>query len=194
MVFYSFTGELRCRSPTSFLIFYRRTSSKKIRRLKAMYYDVEASAKRIKDLRISKGLTQIEAAEQMGFSLSGYRKLEQGLLFVNLVDFDMLYGHRRDVDGYAEALSDFDRSLPLLLSKMREDDVLMLTADHGCDPAYTATTDHTREYTPFLMYGSRIRGRNLGTRKTFADIGATVLQYFGITPAFSGEGMLEDIE
>ncbi len=159
--------------------------------------DVIAVGK-IRDIFAGKGITE---AVYTGGNAEGIRRtLEyldrdfEGLCFVNLVDFDMLYGHRRDVDGYAEALSDFDRSLPLLLSKMREDDVLMLTADHGCDPAYTATTDHTREYTPFLMYGSRIRGRNLGTRKTFADIGATVLQYFGITPAFSGEGMLEDIE
>ena len=116
----------------------------------------------------------------------------EGLCFVNLVDFDMLYGHRRDVDGYAKALAEFDEFLPEIMGAMREDDLLMLTADHGCDPAYAATTDHTREYTPFLMYGRKIRPKDLGTRKTFADIGATVLQYFGITPDFIGEGMLEE--
>ena len=73
---------------------------------------------------------------------------------------------------------------------MRDEDILMITADHGCDPGYTATTDHTREYTPFLMYGKKVAPGNLGTRKTFADIGATVLQYFGIVPAFAGKGML----
>jgi phosphopentomutase len=114
----------------------------------------------------------------------------EGLCFVNLVDYDMLYGHRRDVDGYAKALTAFDERLPEIMGKMREGDILMLTADHGCDPAYTATTDHTREYTPFLMYGSKITPENKGTRKTFADIGATVLQYFGIAPEFDGEGML----
>lgn len=114
----------------------------------------------------------------------------EGLCFVNLVDFDMLYGHRRNVDGYAQALAYFDEKLPSLLEKLRPEDVLMITADHGCDPAYTRTTDHTREYTPFLMYGSQIPAVNLGTRKTFADIGATVLQYFGIAPKITGESML----
>lgn len=114
----------------------------------------------------------------------------EGLCFVNLVDFDMLYGHRRDVDGYAKALSAFDKKLPEFLSKLREEDVLMITADHGCDPGYTATTDHTREYTPFLMYGNCVRPGSLGTRNTFADIGATVLKYFDIEPAFSAESML----
>ena len=98
------------------------------------------------------------------------------------------------MDGYAKALAYFDEKLPEIMGKMRDEDVLMITADHGCDPAYMATTDHTREYTPFLMYGKQISPRNLGTCKTFADIGATVLQYFGITPAFQGEGMLEDKE
>ena len=101
----------------------------------------------------------------------------------------MLYGHRRDVDGYAKALTYFDEKLPKIMGKMRPDDILMITADHGCDPAYTATTDHTREYTPFIMYGQKIEPLNMGTRKTFADIAATVLQYFGISPAFEGESL-----
>ena len=102
----------------------------------------------------------------------------------------MLYGHRRDIDGYAKALAEFDAKLPEIMEKMRPEDILMITADHGCDPAYTATTDHTREYTPFLMYGAPIKPANLGTRSTFADIGATVLDYFGIEPEFSGNSML----
>lgn len=114
----------------------------------------------------------------------------EGLCFINLVDYDMLYGHRNDIDGYAAALTAFDRRLPEIMAKMREDDVLMLTADHGCDPGYTVSTDHSREYTPFLMYGKKILPKNLGTRETFADIGATVLQYFGIRPDFDGKGML----
>lgn len=114
----------------------------------------------------------------------------EGLCFINLVDYDMLYGHRNDIDGYAAALTAFDRRLPEIMAKMREDDVLMLTADHGCDPGYTVSTDHSREYTPFLMYGKKIVPENLGTRETFADIGATVLQYFGIRPDFDGKGML----
>ena len=114
----------------------------------------------------------------------------EGICFINLVDFDMLYGHRRDIDGYAEALSYFDGKLPEIMAKMRDEDVLMITADHGCDPGYLKTTDHTREYTPFVMYGKPVVPGNLGTRKTFADIGASVLQYFDIVPGFAGEGIL----
>ena len=113
-----------------------------------------------------------------------------GLCFVNLVDFDSLYGHRNDVDGYAKALSYFDEKLPEILAKLREEDVLMITADHGCDPGYTVSTDHSREYTPFVMYGKKITPKNYGTRKTFADIGATVLQYLDVAPTFLGESML----
>ena len=114
----------------------------------------------------------------------------EGICFINLVDFDMLYGHRRDIDGYAKALSYFDGKLPEIMAKMRDEDVLMITADHGCDPGYLKTTDHTREYTPFVMYGKPVAPGNLGTRKTFADIGASVLQYFDIVPDFAGEGIL----
>ena len=115
----------------------------------------------------------------------------EGICFINLVDFDMLYGHRRDIDGYAKALSYFDGKLPEIMAKMRDEDVLMITADHGCDPGYLKTTDHTREYTPFVMYGKSVAPGNLGTRKTFADIGASVLQYFDIVPDFAGEGILK---
>ena len=115
-----------------------------------------------------------------------------GLCFVNLVDFDMLYGHRRDIDGYAGALSEFDAWLPSLMEKMGEEDVVMITADHGCDPAYTATTDHTREYVPLLILGKQVKSVDLGTRKTFADIAATVTDLLGVayeTPgtSFAGE-------
>lgn len=111
----------------------------------------------------------------------------EGLCFVNLVDYDMLYGHRRDVDGYAGALTAFDQYLPEIMGKMGPEDLLMITADHGCDPAYTKSTDHTREYVPLLMYGKNVRPGNLGTRETFADIGATVLHYFGIRQEIAGE-------
>jgi len=155
--------------------------------------DVIAVGK-IQDIFAGKGIT--EAVYTSGNEEGIERTLEylerdfEGLCFVNLVDYDMLYGHRRDIDGYARALSCFDKKLPEIIGGMREEDILMLTADHGCDPGYLATTDHTREYTPFLMYGKNVMPGNLGTRKTFADIGATVLQYFGITPSFKGEGML----
>lgn len=99
-----------------------------------------------------------------------------GLCFTNLVDFDMVYGHRRDIDGYAKALAYFDERLPELVEKLGDDDCLMITADHGCDPGYLVTTDHTREYIPFICYGKKINPANAGTRETFADIGATVLK------------------
>ncbi len=150
---------------------------------------------KIRDIFAGKGIT--EAVYTSGNEEGIRRTLEyldkdfEGLCFINLVDYDMLYGHRRDVDGYAGALSYFDGKLPKIMEKMRPEDILMLTADHGCDPAYQKTTDHTREYTPFIMYGRDIAPKNLGTRKTFADIAATVVQYFGIEPAFAGESMLE---
>lgn len=115
----------------------------------------------------------------------------EGLLFVNLVDYDMLYGHRRDIDGYAKAVAYFDEKLPEIMNKMGDEDVLMITADHGCDPGYTKTTDHTREYVPFLMYGKNIKPCNLGTHKTFADMGATVLDYLGIKGTIAGTSVLE---
>ena len=103
-----------------------------------------------------------------------------GLCFVNLVDFDMLYGHRRDIDGYAAALTEFDRWLGAFLPTLGEDDVVMITADHGCDPSYTATTDHTREYVPLLVLGKGVKPGNLGTKPTFADIAATVTDLLGV--------------
>lgn len=154
--------------------------------------DVIAVGK-IKDIFAGRGIT--EAVYTGGNEEGIARTFEyldrnfEGLCFVNLVDYDMLYGHRRDVDGYARALTRFDESLPEMLGKMGPEDVLMITADHGCDPAYTATTDHTREYTPFLMYGRNVAPVNYGTRSTFADIGATVLRYFDIDPAFKAEAM-----
>ena len=112
-----------------------------------------------------------------------------GLCFVNLVDFDMKYGHRRDVDGYARALTEFDEQLGRFLSRMKDDDVLMLTADHGCDPAAPGT-DHTREYVPLLVTGKSIRaGADLGTSPTFADIAATVLELFSLPVTTKGTSL-----
>lgn len=114
----------------------------------------------------------------------------EGLCFVNLVDYDMLYGHRNDVEGYAKALTYFDERLPEIMERMREEDILMITADHGCDPS-TPSTDHSREYTPLVMYGKNIpAGKSFGTRSTFSDIGATVLNYFGIEKKIAGESLL----
>lgn len=110
-----------------------------------------------------------------------------GLCFVNLVDFDMLYGHRNDVDGYAAAATLFDRQLGEMLEKLKDDDIVMITADHGCDPGFPGT-DHSREYVPMLMYGKAVReGVSIGTRGSFADIAATVLDLFGIDETLDGE-------
>lgn len=114
----------------------------------------------------------------------------EGLCFVNLVDYDMLYGHRNDIDGYAKALAYFDAKLPELIGKLGNEDILMITADHGCDPGYIVSTDHSREHTPFLMYGAGVEPENLGTRDTFSDIGVTILDYFGIKPDIAGTSML----
>ena len=117
-----------------------------------------------------------------------------GLCFVNLVDFDMLYGHRRNVEGYAAALAEFDGWLPKFMAKMHPDDVLMITADHGCDPSYTKTTDHTREYVPYLIYGSSVRsGVDLGTRYCFGTIANTVCGLLGVETCLDGCGVLHEI-
>ena len=117
----------------------------------------------------------------------------QGLCFVNLVDFDMLYGHRRNIDGYAAALTEFDGWLAELLPQLGDEDLVMITADHGCDPAYTRTTDHTREYVPLLMAGKHLRPVNLGTRKSFADIAATVTELLGVPYQTPGTSFATEI-
>ena len=116
-----------------------------------------------------------------------------GLCFVNLVDFDMLYGHRRDIDGYANALTEFDTWLGNFLPKLREDDILMITADHGCDPAYTATTDHTREYVPLIVAGPRVKPVNMGTRVGFCDIAATIAEMLDVKLDTEGVSFASEI-
>ena len=116
-----------------------------------------------------------------------------GLCFVNLVDFDMVYGHRNDVKGYARAATEFDVQLGQFMEAMRPDDVLIITADHGCDPG-TPSTDHSREYTPMLIYGQGIKaGVSIGTRDTFADIAATVLDLFGLKGEIAGTSFLGEV-
>ena len=116
-----------------------------------------------------------------------------GLCFVNLVDFDMVYGHRRDIDGYAGALSEFDAWLGEFLPKLGPEDILMITADHGCDPSYTATTDHTREYVPLLVLGQTVKPGNLGTRASFADIAATVTELLGVAYRTPGRSFAKEV-
>ena len=116
-----------------------------------------------------------------------------GLCFVNLVDFDMVYGHRRNIDGYANALSEFDAWLGEFVKSLGEEDLVMITADHGCDPAYTATTDHTREYVPLLVMGKQVKPGSMGTRKSFADIAATVTELLGVAYDTPGESFAKEI-
>ena len=116
-----------------------------------------------------------------------------GLCFINLVDFDMLYGHRNDIDGYAAAIAAFDAWLPSMTERLGEEDILILTADHGCDPGYTVGNDHSREYIPLLVCGRRVAPVNLGTLDGFCDIGKTVLDYLGIDSEISGVSFLNRI-
>ena len=117
-----------------------------------------------------------------------------GLCFVNLVDFDMTYGHRRDIDGYAQAMTDFDLQLEKFLNNMRADDLLMITADHGCDPGFKGT-DHTREYVPLIMYHKKLnRGCNLGTYPTFSMIAATIAKNFNVNLKTKGESLTKLFE
>lgn len=114
----------------------------------------------------------------------------EGLLFTNLVDFDMLYGHRNNVEGYANALMEFDARLPEITARLREDDILIITADHGCDPS-TESTDHSREYVPLLVIGGNVKkGVNLHIRETYADIAKTTADYFGLKNDLCGESFL----
>ena len=133
-------------------------------------------------------------AHGMQVTLDMQKRDFEGLCFVNLVDFDMKYGHRNDIVGYASAMTEFDCWLDEFLPNMREEDVLIITADHGCDPA-TPSTDHSREYVPMLIYGKPIKaGVNLGTRASFADISATVLEYFGVDKESTvGDSFLADV-
>jgi phosphopentomutase len=152
---------------------------------------------KIDDLFKGRGLTRsIHAGnneESMDETVRILSLVPRGLVFVNLVDFDMLYGHRNDAAGYARALESFDAWLPELLSAMRQGDLLCMTADHGNDPTMPGT-DHTREYVPLLAYGPRLaRGVNLGTRRTFADLGQTIADALGVKRLPCGEGFLDSL-
>ena len=117
----------------------------------------------------------------------------KGLCFVNLVDFDMQYGHRRDIDGYANALTEFDAWLKDFLPTLGEEDLVMITADHGCDPGFTKTTDHTREYVPLVILGKQVKPVNMGTRIGFADIAATVTELLGVEYKTTGKSFAREI-
>lgn len=152
-------------------------------RLSGAGYDV-ISVGKIIDIFSGKGITESYRTKSnydgMERTIALLDKDFDGLCFVNLVDFDMKFGHRNDVDGYAKALTEFDTQLGEFLSKMRSDDILIITADHGCDPV-TVSTDHSREYVPMIIYGGGIqKGVDLQTRASFSDISATILEIFNV--------------
>ena len=148
---------------------------------------------KISDIFAGRGVTSARFthsnAEGMQEMMRAVREEFRGLCFVNLVDYDMLYGHRRDPEGYARALNAFDSFLPAFLAEMGEEDVLMVTADHGCDPSYRKSTDHTREYTPWLIVGQGIKPVSLGTRAGFAHIAATAAELLGVPYYGAGESL-----
>ena len=152
---------------------------------------------KIYDIFAGQGITDMvrnkSNADGMEHTLHYAAQDFEGLCFVNLVDFDMLFGHRNDVDGYAAALTEFDGQLRELLPMLKEDDLLFITADHGCDPS-TPSTDHSREHVPLLAYGAKMKaGYNLGTRSTYADLAATVAEYFGVKANIAGTSFLREI-
>lgn len=145
---------------------------------------------KIYDIFAGRGIKQTtpikDNVDGMEKTLEIQKKAFHGLCFVNLVDFDMVYGHRNDIDGYANAASVFDKQLGTFMEQMQEGDLVIITADHGCDPG-TPSTDHSREYTPMLAYGKGVKaGANIGTRETFADIAATILDIFGVESTIDG--------
>ncbi|MBO4626420.1 MAG: phosphopentomutase [Lachnospiraceae bacterium] len=153
------------------------------------------SVGKIVDIFAGKGITDFTRTacneEGIDVTLEKMKDDFEGLCFTNLVDFDMKYGHRNDIDGYARALTYFDTKLPELMAGLREDDILMITADHGCDPA-TASTDHSREYIPLVAYGPKLRGNiNVGTRIGFSDIGKTIAARFGVANDLAGKVISE---
>ena len=156
------------------------------------------SVGKIFDIFAGRGFTEshptVNNEDGMDKTLEIAKRDFNGLCFVNLVDFDMVYGHRNDIAGYARAMTAFDKRLGELLPLLQEDDLLIITADHGCDPL-TPSTDHSREYTPMLAYGKKLKeGVNLGTRSSFADIGSTVLEWHGLSSdKVYGQSFLKEI-
>ena len=151
---------------------------------------------KITDIFVGRGISQSLEAHDNYQSMSATMQASQtdftGLCFANFVDFDMKYGHRRDIDGYAKALSEFDEWLGGFIPAMSDDDMLMITADHGCDPGFTGT-DHTREYIPLLVYGKKISPVDIGTRKSFSDISATIADIMKVGYSANGSSFAKEI-
>ncbi len=152
---------------------------------------------KIEDLFAGRGLTQSihtqNNSDGMNKLVEAMKKFEDGLLFINLIDFDMLWGHRNNPQAFASGLEDFDQRFPEVLNLLGSDDLLVITADHGCDPT-TPSTDHSREYVPLLVYGKSIgKGVNLGIRKSFSDVGKTTAEIFKVSGTKNGESFLKEI-
>ncbi|RCX19308.1 phosphopentomutase [Anaerobacterium chartisolvens] len=152
---------------------------------------------KIEDIFSKQGITHsVHISDNMDGvdkTLDYMRDMFEGIIFTNLVDFDMLFGHRNDVRGYADALMRFDGRIPQILEGLGDEDILFITADHGCDPT-TPSTDHSREYVPLIVYGKKLkRGINLGTRDSFSDIAATVSEYFKINAPLPGKSFYKDV-
>ena len=164
-------------------------------KLKAAGHEVVAFGK-INDIFVGRGITTAIHTENndhgMAALLQALDRYPQGLLFINLVDFDMVYGHRNNAEGYARALERVDGQLQAVTEKMTEEDLLIILADHGCDPIIPHT-DHTREYVPLLVYGAQVRPGPLGVRETFADVGATVACLFGVAPLGEGTDFMQEL-
>lgn len=168
----------------------------------ALEYLVESgleviSIGKVKDIFAGKGFTKDVPASKnediISEAFKEFKHFKSGLVFATLIDFDTLYGHRNDPHGFAKALEDFDRRLTELLRIISKEDILILTADHGCDPT-TSSTDHSREYVPLLIYGPALKnGINLGLRKSLSDIGATILDALGIKTSFKGKSFYKEV-
>ena len=152
---------------------------------------------KIEDIFVNKGMTKSNHTgnndEGIEATIQAIKENSDGLIFTNLVDFDMVYGHRNNIQGYADALMNFDKKLPEIISSLKVDDVLIITADHGCDPTRPGT-DHSREYIPLIFYGKTIKANNnLGILDTFASIGKTVLDFFNIENDLEGKSVKNQI-
>jgi len=160
-------------------------------------YEVKAVGK-IEDIFGGQGITEAvhthDNNDGVNQTLRFINQEFEGIIFTNLVDFDMLYGHRNNPEGYAEALMEFDGRIPEIINSLKDDDILIITADHGCDPI-TESTDHSREYVPLLVYGKKLKQNvNLGTRKTFSDVAATISDILEISADVKGESFYEMIK
>ena len=152
---------------------------------------------KIGDIFAHRGLTQEihtgNNREGIDQTIRCIKKDSKGIIFTNLIDFDMKYGHRNDPEGYARCLEEFDARLPEILDNLKDDDILSITADHGCDPT-TPSTDHSREYVPLLVYGKALgRARSLGIRQGFSDLGATITEALELPPLAHGNSFYKEL-